>query len=78
MTTPQTQPKRYDFETYFLVSQEDLYKIDSMLNALNLAIKEILERRPIQERRWEQTPAQWDFDERVNSVIYWDEGADEP
>lgn len=76
-TTNKREPKKCDFETYFLVSQEDLYKIDSMLGALNLAIKEILEWRPLKQRIWEGTPAQWDFDERVNSVIRWNEGTDE-
>jgi hypothetical protein len=76
--TSKKEPKKYDFETYFLISQEDLYKIDSMLGALNLAITEILERRPVKERRWAETPAQWDFDEHINSVIRWNTGVTEP
>lgn len=55
---------------YFLVSQDDIYKIDCMVGALNLAITEILERRPVSEKLWAETPAQDDFNEQVGEIIY--------
>jgi hypothetical protein len=55
---------------YFLVSQDDIYKIDCMVGALNLAITEILERRPIREKLWETTLAQDDFNQQVGEIIH--------
>ncbi len=61
--------KRADKE-YFLVSQDDIYKIDCMIGALNLAITEILERRPVSEKLWQTTPAQDDFNQQVGEIIH--------
>jgi len=72
----ENETNKKDWENYFLVSQDDLYKIDGMIGALNLAITEILERRPVKEKRWEGTPAQWDYDERINAVIRWNDPID--
>lgn len=73
MSKDKKTEKTHDFETYFLVSQQDLYKIDGMIGALNLAITEIMESRPVKDRRWETTPAQWDYDERINAIIHWND-----
>jgi hypothetical protein len=63
------EPK-LEFENYFLVSQEDLYKIDCLIGALNLAVTEILERRPVKEKRWAPMPAQNDYDDQISKIIY--------
>jgi hypothetical protein len=72
----QRQPK-LDLERYFLVSQEQIYKIDCMVGALNLAITEILERRPVKYDVWQATPAQNKFDRQVGDIIYGDDPHDD-
>jgi hypothetical protein len=57
----------------FLVTEDDLFKIDCMLSALNLAITEILERRPVREKLWEATPAQDDFNHQLSEYLYDDD-----
>lgn len=57
-------------ETYYLISQTEIDKIDSLIGALNLAISEILEGRPIMDRRAERTCAQADFDEQVGPNLH--------
>jgi hypothetical protein len=66
------EPKapKLEFEDYFLVSQEDIYKIDCLIGALNLAVTEILERRPVKEKRWAPMPAQNDYDDQISKIIY--------
>lgn len=54
---------------YFLVSQEDLYKIDCLIGSLNLAVTEILERRPIRDHSLDPTPAQDEYDAYIASNI---------
>jgi hypothetical protein len=54
---------------YFLVSQEDLYKIDCLIGCLNLAITEILERRPVRDHSRDPTPAQEEYDAQVANLI---------
>jgi hypothetical protein len=61
---------KLDLEKYFLVSQAQTYKIDCMVGALNLAITEILERRPVKYDLWQTTPAQNEFDRQVGDIIY--------
>jgi hypothetical protein len=55
---------------YFLVSQEDLYKIDSLIGALNLAITEILEKHPIRNDPDQSTSAQDDLDRQLEMIFY--------
>ena len=57
-------------ENYFLVSQDDIYKIDCLIGALNLAVTEILERRPVKEKRFGAMPAQNDYDDQISKIIY--------
>ena len=61
--------RQRDAETYFLVSQEDIYKIDSLIGALNFAIAEILEMRPVKSKSFETTPRLWEYDEQINAII---------
>ena len=55
-------------EQFFLVSQTDIDKIDALTSALNLAITEILEGRPIRDHRRGQAQAR--YDDQVGEVIY--------
>lgn len=57
-------------ESYFLVSQGQIDKIDSLIGALNLAVSEILESCPVRDQRAERMEAQLDYDERIGDVIY--------
>lgn len=57
-------------ERLFLVSQSDIDKIDSLVGALNLAITEILEGRPVRDPCPERGAAQADYDEQVGEVIF--------
>jgi len=57
-------------ESYFLISQEDVYKIDNLIGALNLAITEILESRPIHDHRTDRTVLQQQYDELVTPYLY--------
>ena len=61
--------KRKEIQSYFLISQKDLYKIDSLIGCLNLAITEILERRPVRDHSSEPTPAQDEYDAHIESLI---------
>jgi hypothetical protein len=57
-------------ERYFLVSQGAIDKIDALVGALNLAITEILEARPVRDYRAENVEFQQAYDEQVGDVIY--------
>jgi hypothetical protein len=61
--------RREPNQRYFLVTQDDLYKIDCMLGVLNLALSEILERRPVDDHSGDPTPAQDEYDEHINAVV---------
>jgi hypothetical protein len=54
----------------FLISQEEIDRVDHLVGALNLAITEILEGQPIRDRRGTQTPAQSDYEDAVSEVLY--------
>jgi len=58
-------------ESYFLISQADVEKIDSLVGALNLAISEILESRPVEDNRAERKERQRKYDSEVSDVIYY-------
>ena len=64
-----SKPRKTE-ETLFLVSQADIDKIDSLTSALNLAISEILEGRPVQDHRYRRIKAQAEYDDQVGEVIY--------
>jgi hypothetical protein len=55
-------------DRYFLVSQDDIDRIDALVGALNLAINEILEAHPIIDR--ERMDAQREYDAKVAEVVY--------
>lgn len=57
-------------ERLFLVSQADIDKIDALTSALNLAITEILENRPIRDHRANNTRSQTAYDEQVSEILY--------
>ena len=57
-------------ENYFLVSQDDIYKIDCLIGALNLAVGEILEKRPVREKRYSHMPHQNAYDDMIRKTIY--------
>ena len=61
---------KLDHTKYYLVSEDDIYKIDCLIGALNLAVTEILEWRPVKHDLWRTTPAQSAYDEEVGQVIY--------
>jgi hypothetical protein len=56
-------------EKYYLVSQGQIDKIDSLIAALGLAVAEILERRPVRSPS-ESTAAQDDYDDAIGNIIY--------
>lgn len=61
---------KLDLEKYYLVHQSEIDKIDSLVGALNLAITEILEWRPVRNDPWRHTPAQNTYDREVGDVIH--------
>ena len=61
---------------YFLVSQEDVDRIDSLINALALAIMEILESRPVLDLRSERTVLQQQYDELIAPHLYPEQSRD--
>ena len=63
---------------FFLVSQADLDKIDALTGALNLAITEILEGRPVRDHREERMDAQLAYDELTNQYLYPDSADRDP
>lgn len=67
---------RRDLEKYYLVHQSEIDKIDALIGALNLAVSEILELRPVKSDLWRATPAQDDYDDQVGKIIYRDDPVD--
>lgn len=67
---------KLDTEQYYLVHQCEIDKIDSLVGALNLAITEILEWRPVRKDAWRTTPAQNAYDREVGDVLYRHEQTD--
>lgn len=49
-------------ERFFLITQADVDKIDALIGALNLALGEILENRPVRDHRAEHMTAQREYD----------------
>ena len=53
----------------FLITAADYRKIDHLIQALSLAVAEILSRKRVMERPYPQSKAQWDYDERINAIV---------
>lgn len=67
---------KLDLERYYLVHQSEIDKIDALVGALNLAITEILERRPVRREPFRPTPAQTAYDDEIGKVIYREDWTD--
>ena len=57
-------------ESYFLVSQEAIERIDTLVSALGLAISEILQSRPVRDDGDERTELQQRYDELIMPHLY--------
>lgn len=55
--------------THYLLSEDDLDRIDGLVSSLNLAITEIIGRRAVVHEPFPDTPAQDDFNEQCYSAI---------
>lgn len=64
------QKQKLDLEQYYLVHQCEIDKIDALVGALNLAITEILEWRPVRKDPWRATPLQKAYDREVGEIIH--------
>jgi arsenate reductase-like glutaredoxin family protein len=53
----------------FLITAADYRKIDHIIQALSLAVAEILSRKRVVERPYPKSKAQWDYDERINAIL---------
>jgi len=60
-------------ESFFLVSQAEIDKIDALISALGFAVSEVLESRPVRDKREASTWAQEEYDRQVGHVIYRDD-----
>lgn len=56
-------------DTYYLVTETDLERIDGLISSLDLAISEILQRRAVRYDPFAETPAQNEFYDRVYAEI---------
>jgi len=70
------QKTKLDLERYYLVHQSEIDKIDALVGALNLAITEILEWRPVRREPFRSTPAQTTYDDEIGKVIYREDWTD--
>ena len=57
-------------DEHYLISLSDIEKVDALISALDLAVTEILQGRPVQDRRSEFKHAQLEFDDLTSEVIY--------
>lgn len=67
---------RLDLERNYLVHRSEIDKIDALVSALNLAITEILEWRPVKSDPMRTTPAQNAYDKEIADIIYRNEQID--
>lgn len=54
---------------HYLLSEDDLDRIDGLVSSLNLAITEIIGRRAVVHEPFPDTPAQDDFNEQCYAEI---------
>jgi uncharacterized membrane protein (DUF485 family) len=57
------------FDDFYLVSQRDIDKISALISALDLAVIEILESRPVRTKVYREK-AQKNYDQLANEIIY--------
>lgn len=70
------QKLKLDLERYYLVHQSEIDKIDALIGALNLAITEILEWRPVRREPFRPTPAQTTYDDEIGKITYREDWTD--
>jgi hypothetical protein len=64
------KPRKNDHQPIeYMITAADYRKIDDLIQALTLAVAEILSRRPVMERPYPESRAQWDYDERINAIV---------